>query len=237
MLKMTSQLLLGDKRFLAVILLALLPILAIAQSEVSVIPGLKNELIGVYDQSRLDHILGPELDQFMASSTQPSTFQAQFSPAKYAVKLYRVEYQSIVPELGNAPTKASGLMAIPIMNSGSLPLVSYQHGTVFDKLDVPSNPEKSMETRIMIARFASQGYIVIAADYFGRGISDLPDSYLVKESTRQATFDMLWASKNIVDKLKIKISAIFGLLGQDWILATGYWNDLGHWHDTSYWID
>ena len=209
MLKMTSQLLLGDKRFLAVILLALLPILAIAQSEVSVIPGLKYELIGVYDQSRLDHILGPELDQFMASSTQPSTFQAQFSPAKYPVKLYRVEYQSIVPELGNAPTKASGLMAIPIMNSGSLPLVSYQHGTVFDKLDVPSNPEKSMETRIMIARFASQGYIVIAADYFGRGVSDLPDSYLVKESTRQATFDMLWASKNIVDKLKIKISHFF----------------------------
>lgn len=41
------------------------------------------------------------------------------------------------------------------------------------------------------------------------------------------------SEKSVYDQ----ISAIFGLLGQDWILATGYWNDLGHWHDTSYWID
>ena len=52
-----------------------------------------------------------------------------------------------------------------------MPMVSYQHGTVFSKDDVPSRPEQSAETRIMIARFAAQGYVVISADYSGHGYS------------------------------------------------------------------
>ena len=208
-LKIPRWLPLCFEALLAAIFLGLSPIYSFAQSETPLIPGLKYELIGVYDQSRLNHILGPELDGFMASSTEPLAFKGKFPAAKYAVKLYRVEYESLIPELDNKKTRASGLIAIPVTGAKTLPLVSYQHGTVFNQFDVPSHPENSMETRVMIAQFAAQGYVVIAADYFGRGISDLPDSYLVKGSTRQATFDMLWASKNIADDLKIKISQFF----------------------------
>jgi len=38
----------------------------------------------------------------------------------------------------------------------------------------------------MIAEFAGQGYAVIGADYFGKGLSPEADSYLVKASTQQA---------------------------------------------------
>ncbi len=171
--------------------------------------GLEYELIGTYDQKKLDQILGSELDAFMSSSTQPKAFQNKFVPAKYAVKLYRVRYRSVIPEFNNQPTVASGLLAIPQTGAQSFPLVSYQHGTVFDKKFVPSNPSQSMETSIMLAAFASQGYVVVGADYFGRGLSDLPDSYLVKDSTRQATFDMLWSAKDILDSMGIKISHFF----------------------------
>lgn len=218
------------KKTLGLVFFGFMPLFAGAQPGSSpVIPGLKYELIATYDQKRLDHILGPELDQFMASSTQPTSYQGKFAPAKYAVNLYRVEYSSVIPESNNRKTKASGLIAIPVVDSKQMPLLSYQHGTVFDKSYVPSNPESSMETRVMIAQFASQGYIVIGADYFGRGISNLPDSYLVKESTRQATFDMLWAAKNIVDAKKISINNFFvsGWSQGGWV-SMQFLNKLNH---------
>ena len=135
----------------------------------------KYELIGTYDLARLDSIFGDELDDFMQSSPEPHAFDGRFPPARYPVRLYKVTYASVVPELDNLPTVASGLVAVPETGLSSMPMVSYQHGTVFDRNAVPSRPDQSMETRIMIARFAAQGYVVIGADYFGRGDSDLPD--------------------------------------------------------------
>jgi hypothetical protein len=69
---------------------------------------------------------------------------------------------------------------------------------VFDRSQVPSNPDASMETRLVLAAFAAQGYIVNGADYFGRGQSDLPDSYLVRQSTQQANLDMLLAARDFL---------------------------------------
>ncbi len=171
--------------------------------------GLEYTFLGTYDQEKLNHVVGPELDAFMQSSTQATEFRGKFAPAKYAVKLYRVKYRSVIPEFDNQPTVASGLLAVPVTRQQSLPVVSYQHGTVFDKSFVPSNPDKSMETKLMLASFASLGYVVVAADYFGRGDSPLPDSYLVKDSTRQATFDMLWSAKDILDSMHIQASHFF----------------------------
>jgi hypothetical protein len=179
---------------------------------VDVASGVTYQFIGRYDTQRLDHIAGPELDAFMAGSTEPTAFRGKFPPARYAVALYRVIYPSVVPEFDNRPTTASGLVAIPetgVRGAQALPLVSYQHGTVFEKDSVPSNPDASTETRIMVARFAAQGYIVIGADYFGRGQSELADSYLVKRSTQQATHDMLVAARKMLAAQNISTGALF----------------------------
>lgn len=74
---------------------------------------------------------------------------------------------------------------------------------------MPSHPDKSDETRAVLVRFAAQGYIIIGADYFGRGLSELPDSFLVKASTLQANFDFLTTALHIIKSQKIAISNIF----------------------------
>lgn len=174
--------------------------------------GVQYELIGRYDTARLDRILSSELATFMTGSNAPGAVAGKFAPARYAVRLYRVTYASVVPEWGNRPTRASGLIAVPETGARAeqpLPMVSYQHGTVFDSNWVPSQPDNSTETRIMIARFAAQGYVVIGADYFGRGTSDLPDSYLVKASTQQATTDMLFAARDVMAALRLVPGKLF----------------------------
>jgi pimeloyl-ACP methyl ester carboxylesterase len=180
-----------------------------ARETIAVSSGIEYEYLQTYSVARLNTILASELDSFMSSSTLPTAFRGKFPPAANAVKLYRVKYRSVVPELDNRPTMASGLVAIPDTGATTMPVVAYQHGTVFDKSYVPSNPDASLETRIMIARFASQGYVIIGADYFGRGVSDLPDSYLVKDSARQANYDMLLAARSVLASMAIEPSQLF----------------------------
>ena len=153
------------------------------------------ELIGRYDSARLSSVLGEELKAFLVGSTIPfETFEGKFAKPKNGVSLYKITYRSAVPELGFWPTTATGLIALPDTAEANPPLLSYQHGTVFGKDDVPSRPENSMETRLAIAAFGGQGYTVIAADYFGLGDSDLPNSYFAMRSNEQAMFDMYRAA-------------------------------------------
>ncbi|MEI6435632.1 MAG: prolyl oligopeptidase family serine peptidase [Bacteroidota bacterium] len=172
-------------------------------------PGVTWEYIETYDLQKLNHILNVELEEFLAGSTmQASDFQGQFAVPAYPVKLYRVTYPSIVPELGIS-TVASGLVAIPDNGQDSMPVISYQHGTVVVKSACPSNPDSSMETRLMIAQFASRGYIVIGADMIGLGVSDQPHADFVRLSAEQACIDMLNAADKVLKEQNIRKGALF----------------------------
>jgi hypothetical protein len=164
--------------------------------------GIQVEEIGAYDVARLNKILTTELAEF-------SNFEIVFPEAKHAVKLYRVTYPSVVPEMGNRPTIASGLIAIPQVPAGPLPVVSYQHGSVFGKNEVPSALENSTETRLMVALFGGNGYVVVAADYFGKGVSAEPNSYIVKASTQQACYDMLRATQAAAAGFGVEMGPLF----------------------------
>lgn len=161
------------------------------------------EYIGYWSKDRLNQILKQDFPKF-------SGIDVNYSEAKHGVKLYRLHYASVVPEQANRPIRATGLVAIP---DGAVtrksPLLSYQHGTVYGKDEVPSQPEKSPETQLMLAQFAGQGYIVIGADYFGMGQSDEPEGYMVKASHQQASVDMLKASRALLASLKIDQHALF----------------------------
>ena len=172
-------------------------------------PVMTYQYIKTFDLAKMNHILNEGLEAFLASSTMHfADFKGQFATPKYAVKLYQVTYPSVIPELGIA-TMASGLVAIPESGLDSMPVVSYQHGTVFEKYQCPSVPDSSMETELMIAQYASQGYIVIGADYFGLGVSDQPNSYLIEHSTEQACLDMLYAAQKVLKEQKIKQGPLF----------------------------
>jgi pimeloyl-ACP methyl ester carboxylesterase len=88
-------------------------------------------------------------------------------------------------------------------------MLSYQHGTVYGKEEVPSLPDKSPETQLVLAEFAGQGYVVIGADYFGMGQSKEPEGYVVKGSHQQATSDLLLASRAVLDSIHVSTTKLF----------------------------
>jgi pimeloyl-ACP methyl ester carboxylesterase len=176
---------------------------AAGTEKITLSSGVTCEQIGTYSVDRLNQILTDEVP------AQLSDYPVNYQPARDAVKLYRITYRSVIPELGNRHTMASGLLAIPEIGGKSFPVVSYQHGTVFSKTAVPSHPEESMETRLILARFAGQGYIVVAPDYFGKGSSRENDSYLAKASTQQACLDMLRAGRSASEKLGASWGTLF----------------------------
>lgn len=177
---------------------------------ISISDSVSYRYIGTYDTVRMKSILNGELDAFLNGASMPSSeFKSDFSVPKFGMKLYRVKYKSVVPEWNNKSTVSTGLLAIPDNGLDSFPMISYQHGTVFEKTSVPSIPDSSMETRLMLAQYGSQGFIVIGADYHGLGESEEPNSFFAKQSTEQAMVDMYKASEQILQHLKIKQGPFF----------------------------
>ena len=160
------------------------------------------QLVGRLDTDALNTILNVDTPKFFG-------VEVAYTPATNAVRLYRVTYGSVIPEQGNRPTLASGLLAVPEVEATRLPLVSYQHGTVYGKEQVPSFADQSPETQLMIAQFAGQGYLLIGADYFGLGTSAEPEGYMVKASHQQATQDMLTAARAVIAHLGLADDGLY----------------------------
>jgi len=191
------------KKTLFLFLLLCVPILFYGQGAyVNVTPTIRYQSIGTYDIARLNKIITKEGPEFIG-------INLNIGEAKNAVKLYRVEYTSVIPEQGNRTTVASGLLAIPATGAKVMPMVSYQHGTVYGKDWVPSFPEQNCENRLAIAQFAAQGYVLIGADYFGLGTSKEKDSYIVTDCQVQASYDMYQAALVILAKEGITVSDFF----------------------------
>lgn len=191
--------------FVALLLvIALTPLRSPAQENklVHVTSGVQYEFLERWDADRLNQILEVETPKFAAIPTK-------YSPARNAVRLYRVTYSSVIPERGNKPTVASGLLAIPDTTDTTFSMVSYQHGTVYGKQEVPSFSGQSSETQLMIAQFAGQGYVLVGADYFGMGVSEEPEGYMVKGSHQQACYDLLIASRAVLDHMKLRYTSLF----------------------------
>ena len=178
------------------------PAVAQDKGRIRVSSDVQYEFIGRWDADKLNTILTDDTPKFFGVAVR-------YTAAKNAVKLYRVTYSSVVPERGNKPIAATGLVAVPDIAGTSFPMVSYQHGTVYGKQEVPSFPDQSPETQLMLAQFAGQGYIVIGADYFGMGPSKEPEGYMVKASHQQATYDMLLASRAVLADLKLSNTKLF----------------------------
>ena len=169
---------------------------------INVSSGISYQLIGRWDVDKLNQILTKDTPAF-AGITET------YTPATNPVRLYRVTYSSVIPERDSRPTVATGLIAVPEITQTALPLVSYQHGTVYGRQEVPSYPDQSPETQLMIAQFAGQGYLLIGADYFGMGSSTEPEGYMVKASHQQATTDMLTASREVIADMKLSDTGLY----------------------------
>ncbi|MDD3883428.1 MAG: alpha/beta fold hydrolase [Gallionella sp.] len=179
--------------------------------------------LGTQSVQQINEILGQERAAFLPRDHRPQSYRwAKTKPAKYPVDIYKVSYDSTIPEQNGRPTKAFGLIAIPKIDGASgLPVISYQHGTVYGKYEVPSyafsrtNPsgysqyEGAYETRLMVAQFGGQGYVVIAPDYFGMGDSTEPEAYMVKASTQQACMDFYLAAHQFLETKGLHQQSLF----------------------------
>jgi hypothetical protein len=127
---------------------------------------------------------------FIAEQGGEAAFQA-----KYDVEQYAIAYRTV--DADGAPVTATGAVWIPVGASGAVPLMSYSHGTVTVKSDVPSSPT-SLEGLAVGALNASHGSVVALADYLGLGGSaDLVHPYLHAATEASAGLDALRAARRV----------------------------------------
>ncbi len=128
----------------------------------------------------------------------------------YAVDTYRLIYMTIDGQ--GQPTPASGLLAVPRKAAGAMsPVISYQHATTFRDAEAPSNNPTGSEPSVVLA---SQGYIVIAADYVGYGVSKgAPHPYLLSAPTAAAVVDFLYAARSFAWDIGLRPNGQLFLIG------------------------
>jgi pimeloyl-ACP methyl ester carboxylesterase len=128
---------------------------------------------------------------------------------KLSLKRYKVVYETTGPH--GEKTTASGLFLVPV-SGGDLPVLSYQHGTIVKRADVPSR--LSSESVKVGHCFASLGMVVAMPDYLGLGDSPLDyHPYHHSESTASSAADLLSALKKAEAKLEISLSGQLFLSG------------------------
>lgn len=115
---------------------------------------------------------------------------------KAGVKKYKVTYTTKTPQ--GMDVVASGALIVPTGLNSAVPLGSYQHGTIFDKNDAPSNFKPGTEADLATL-LAGSGIIILVPDYIGYGSTDyLPHPYEHKEGLAQPVVDFLLAAKEFI---------------------------------------
>lgn len=120
------------------------------------------------------------------------------------VKQYKIVYKT--KNTDGTEIQASGALIVPIKaGTTAIPMVSYQHGTIFDDKQAPSYFSADGEGTIAsVLATINTGYIVVAPDYIGYGASNtLPHTYEHREGLASASLDMLRAAKEVITKEKI----------------------------------
>ena len=108
-----------------------------------------------------------------------------FIPAKYDVAIYKIIYTT--KNLNFETDTASGILAASVDPGKKFPILIYDHGTVGNRHDVPS--EGSSE-QLLAAAIASYGYHCVAPDYIGLGVSKGLHPYIHPDSEAWAGIDL-----------------------------------------------
>lgn len=126
------------------------------------------------------------------------------------VDLYRVNYTT--KNLEGALDTASGLICVPQLEGFNLPMISYGHGTVSSRFDVPSYLS---EEHSLPAIYASVGSVCVAPDYLGLGDNEGIHPYVHADSEAWASYDLLIAAEKFLsEEMNINLN--------DQLFITGY---------------
>ena len=136
-------------------------------------------------------------------------FGANGALLENGIELYKITYSTV--DVFGKPDTASGLIILPSNGKKSFFPVIYQHGTVDDRNDVPSNVKGGWEAG---AVFAGLGYFTILPDYLGLGTSRGYHPYVHAASQTWAATDML--------KAAVTFAANAGITLNEKLFITGY---------------
>ena len=126
----------------------------------------------------------------------------------HPIVTYSIVYETV--DASGDTTLASGAISMPQGAIASLPVVSYQHGTITRRLDAPSS---SPSGRLIGQIFAATGYFTIMPDYLGLGISPGLHPYVHASTSATAIVDMLRASVDFASANEISLARKLFLLG------------------------
>jgi pimeloyl-ACP methyl ester carboxylesterase len=123
--------------------------------------------------------------------------------SKHPLSIYRIEYET--QGIQGEKVIASGAVFLPQL-ADSLSIVVYEHGTAYSRFTVPSFLS-STNDRVECAFpliFASDKFIVVEPDYVGWGTGTGKFGYMHAKTEANCTIDMLRATNQLLDSLKVK---------------------------------
>ena len=134
----------------------------------------------------------------LVESVDASVIAATYGvPAGYDIDAYRVEYPTT--NIDGTDGMASGLLIVPRDPESQFPMLVFQHGTVNDRTDVPSNLAGGYQLGQI---FSALGFTVLMPDFLGLGINPGVHPYVHAESEAWVSIDMMREVKeNIADIL------------------------------------
>ena len=124
------------------------------------------------------------------------------------IDLYKLIYETI--DHAGQPTTASGLLVVPKNLTSPAPIVSFQHGTILKKNDVPSALGTGKELGWI---YAAAGFVFAAPDYLGLGEGPGLHPYVHAASEASAVIDMLRATRSACSKLATDLNGQVFLMG------------------------
>ena len=128
---------------------------------------------------------------------------------QYDIEIYKVIYKTAYNE---STINASGLIVLP-KTTQEVGMLSFQHGTLINRNDAPSNFSTD-ENTLLYGAIGSAGFIGVIPDYLGFGSSSsILHPYYVEDLTASSITDMLRAAKELAQQKGISFSRKLFLAG------------------------
>lgn len=131
--------------------------------------------------------------------------------AEHSTRVFKVVYETV--DANGDTIQASGQVSFPSSADKPIPMISYQHGTVVDREDVPSRYALTRLESIVPVIMASTGYVGIAPDYVGLGDSPGLHPYIIAKPSATCVVDLIRAAKTLAEQESYELNHQLFLFG------------------------